>query len=190
MAEEHSGGKNSGRWVRNTLASNVGCRAVHRLKHGGILIGGVNVPGGREADAASDGTCKVGENVTEKVVGDNHVIAAGVSDHVDGGRINMVVVHGHLREFCGNLIHGALPQSTSVDQHIRLVHQGEVLTTGLRAGKCVTHHALHAVAGVLAHFRGDFVGGSFPQRAAISAVQAFRAFANHHKVNLARIGQR
>ena len=63
----------------------------------------------------------------------------------------MVVVHGHLWELCGNLIHGALPQSTSVDQHIRLVHQGEVFTTGLRAGKCVTHHTLHAVASVLAH---------------------------------------
>ena len=163
---------------------------MHRLKHGGILVGGVNVPGGREADAASDGTCKVGQDVAEKVVGDNHVIAAGVRDHVDGGRINMVVVHGHLREFCGNLIHGALPQSTSVDQHIRFVYQGEVLTTGLRAGKCVTHHALHAVAGVLAHFRSDFVRGPFPQRATISAVQALRAFAHHHKVNLTWIGQR
>ena len=163
---------------------------MHWLKHGGILFGGIDVPGGREADAASDGTCKVGQNVTEKVVGDNHVIAAGVRDHVDGGGINMVVVHGHLWELSGNLIHGALPQSTSIDQHIRLMHQSEVLTTGLRAGKCVTNHPLHTVAGVLTHFRGDFMGGSFPQCAAIPAVQALRSFAHHHKVNLARIGQR
>ena len=124
---------------------------MHRLKHGGILISGVNVPRGREADAASDGTCKVGQNVTEKVVGDNDVIAAGVRDHIDGGSINMVVVHGHLWELGSNLIHGALPQPTSIDQHIRLVYQSEVLTTGLRTTKCVTNHPLHAVAGVLAY---------------------------------------
>ena len=102
----------------------------------------------------------------------------------------MVVVDFDVWEFRCDLINGALPQVTSVDQHIGLVYQGQLLTAVLRAVESITHNALNTVTGVLRNLRGDFVLSALAQGAAVAGVQALGAFADHDEVNLTRISQR
>src|SRR5699024_10151211 len=142
---QHRSGQDSCGWIRNTLASDIWCRAVYWLKHRRVSTGGVNIARRRQADAACYCTCQVGQNVAKEVVGDDDVIARRVGNHVNGCSVDVVVVDFNLREFRCYLINGALPQVTSVDQHIGLVYQGQLLTAVLRAVESITHNALNTV---------------------------------------------
>ena len=93
MIEHHGTGPDLADRIGDALAGDVGGGAVHRLEHGGELAGGVDVPAGGQSDAAADRGGEVGEDVAEQVVGDDHVEAARVVDQVDGGGIDVGVVH-------------------------------------------------------------------------------------------------
>ena len=59
-------------------AGDVGRRAVHRLEQARAGAGRVEVGRRGPADPAGDRAAEVGEDVAEEVVGDDHVVAAGV----------------------------------------------------------------------------------------------------------------
>lgn len=65
-----------------------------------MLVGGVDATGGGIAHAAYHGTGFVGNDVTEQVVGQNHVETGRVGYHEDGGRVDVQIVvetSGYLR---------------------------------------------------------------------------------------------
>src|SRR5699024_11316811 len=120
----------------------------------------------------------------------DHVVALRIGAHVDGGGVDVVVVDLDLWEFLGDIFYGALPQVTSVDQHVGLVHQGQLLAATLGAVEAIAYHALYAVAGVLTDLRRYLVLCTLAQGTAVAGIQACGAFANHAEVMLARPGAR
>src|SRR5699024_4369547 len=125
VVQEEGHREDGGRGVCLLLAGVVRGRAVHRFELRGYGAVRVDVDGGRQADAAGDGGRKVGDDVAEEVIGDNHVKSGGVGSHEDGGRIHVQVVDGDLGVLGRDGIHRAAPQVTGVDQHVVLVHEGE-----------------------------------------------------------------
>src|SRR5699024_2533933 len=137
-----------------------------------------------------DGGRQVGDDVAEEVIGDDHVEAGGVGGHEDGGRIHVQIVDGDLGVFGRDGIHRAAPQVTGVDQHVVLVHEGELLArAGLGAGEGVAYHPLDAEGGVQADLGGHFVRGAHAHGAAVTHVRPLGAFADHDEVDLAGVGQ-
>src|SRR5690606_6287716 len=123
-----------------------GRAAVHGLEHARVGAGGVDIAAGRQADTTADGGGQVGDDVAEQVVGDDHVEAARVVDHVDGGGVDVLVGDLDVGEFRAHLVDSALPQRSGEAQHIRLVHQRQVLATLLGGGEGVAHDSLDAEA--------------------------------------------
>src|SRR5438045_2365039 len=80
----------------------------------------VEVRRGGTADAAADGPGEVGEDVAEQVVGDDHVVATGIRQHVDARGVDVVVVGGHIGILARHLAERALPQVAREGEHIRL----------------------------------------------------------------------
>src|SRR4051812_39917666 len=76
-------GEERGGGVGLAGARDVGGRAGARLEQGGEGAGGVDVPGGGQADPAGDGGGQVGEDVTEEVVRDDDVEALGLGYEED-----------------------------------------------------------------------------------------------------------
>ncbi len=72
-------------------AGDVGRRAVHRLEQRRPGAGRVQVGRGGAADPAGDRAAEVGEDVAEQVVGDDHVVAAGILHEVDARGVDVVV---------------------------------------------------------------------------------------------------
>src|SRR6478736_8922557 len=96
VVEQQRGGQDRGRGVGLLLPGDVGRGAVHGLEHRGGRPVGVDVAGGRQADAAGDRGGEVGDDVAEEVVGDDDVEATGVGRHEDRGRVDVQVVGGDL----------------------------------------------------------------------------------------------
>src|SRR5699024_8913227 len=101
VVEEQSGRENSGRGVGLRRAGDIGSGAVNRLKHARASAIRIDVSARRESDSARYGGRQVGENIAEEVVGHNDVKASRVGDHVDGGGIDMDIVHVNIIVFFG-----------------------------------------------------------------------------------------
>ena len=190
MLEQHGGGEDGGGRVGLVLTGDVRSGTVNRLEHGRELVGGVDAAGGGVAHAAHHGAGLIGQNVAKEVVGENHIETARVGDQEDGGRIDVLVVVGDLRVFLADLVDDALPHITGVDEHVLLVHQGDVLLALHSKLEGVTHHTLHTVCGVDGHLGGHLLRGVAAHRAAGTAVQTFGAFTHHHEVDVAGVGER
>src|SRR5699024_9562527 len=102
--------------IGRALPGDVGGGAVNGFEHGRVSAGGVDVAGRRGPDAPGHRGGQVGDDVTEEVVGDDHVEPGRVGDHVDGRGIDVAVVHLDVRELRRHLVDGALPESARVDQ--------------------------------------------------------------------------
>ena len=124
-----------GRGIGDALAGDVGRRAVHRLEHARVGPGNVEIAAGGQPDAAGDRRAEVGEDVAEKVVGDDDVEALRGGDEVHRRRVDVAVVDADLRKLLRYGVDGALPQATGVDQHVRLVHQGQLLLAAPAPGR-------------------------------------------------------
>ena len=108
---------------------------------------------------------EVGDDVAEQVVGDDHVEARRVGGHEDRGGVDVQVVDRHVGELGADLGHQPRPHRAGVDQHVGLVHEGELLagtTCGTPEG--VTYDPLDAEGRVDADLGGDL--GGVPTRSA------------------------
>ena len=104
VLEQHRHRQHRRRRVGLALAGDVGRRAVHRLEHRRVGAAHVEVAARGEADAAGDRGRQVGDDVAEQVVGDDHVVAAGVGDQVDRRRVDVVVGGRDVGELGGDRV--------------------------------------------------------------------------------------
>ena len=100
LAEElaHHRGRDDRRTrIGGAGARDVGRRAVHRLEQRRAGAGRIEVGRRGASDAAGDRAAEVGEDVAEQVVGDDHVVAAGILDEVDARGVDVVVARWRRR---------------------------------------------------------------------------------------------
>ncbi len=163
---------------------------MHRLEHRRVGTGGVDVSAGRQSNATAYRGGQVGDDVAEQVVGDDHVEAAGIGDQMDGGGVDVLIGHLDAGILLTHLLHGPRPQRPGERQHVRLVHQRQMLATLLGAREGVFHDTADPECGVGADLGRHFVRGAHADRAAGPGVGAFGALADHHEVDVRVSGKR
>ena len=124
--EHHRRRDDRGPGIGRAGARDVGRRAVDRLEQRRARPGRVEVRRGGPPDPAGDGAAEVGEDVAEEVVGDDHVVPAGVLHEVDARGVDVVVAGRDVGVLGGDLVEGALPEIAGEREHVRLVHEREV----------------------------------------------------------------
>ncbi len=163
---------------------------MHRLEHRRVGPGRVDIPTGRQADTATYRRGQIGDDVAEQVVGDDHVEATRVGDHVDGGGVDVLVGHLDVRVAFADLVDGPQPQSPGEGQHVGFVHQCQMLATPSSPLERVGNHTPHTERGVHADFGGHLVGRADANRPAVAGVGSLGALAHHHEVDARIAGQR
>src|ERR1019366_1328933 len=98
MLAEHRRRQDRRGRIRLLLARYVGRAAVHRLEHAGRGALRIDIPTGRQPDAAGHGSTEIGQDVAEEVVGHHHAEPLRLGDEVHAGRVDVAVVHGDLAE--------------------------------------------------------------------------------------------
>src|SRR5215831_14217876 len=106
---QHGRRQDRGGRVGLLLAREVRGAAVHRLEHAGRGPLRVDVPARGEPDPAGHGRAEVGQDVTEEVVGHDHVEPLRVGDQEHRRRVHVAVVDGDLAELLGRPGQGPLP---------------------------------------------------------------------------------
>jgi hypothetical protein len=100
--------------------------------------GGIDVPAGGDAEAALDHCRKVGDDVAEKIFGDDHVIIFRLLDKPHCGGVDMVVVL--LDVFVIGVAHllvRAHPQIPAVGKHVGFMDQRKHFFLVAFAGKFI-----------------------------------------------------
>jgi hypothetical protein len=101
------------------------------------------------------------------------------------------VVHRDLRELGADLLDEPGVEPARVDQHVVLVHEGELLALPLGGQlEGVAHQPADAVGGVQGDLGGDLGVGAPAQAAAVARVGPLGALADHHEVDLPRVRER
>ena len=83
---------------------------------------GVDISRGREANAASDGSRLIGQDVAKEIVSNDDIETTRIGHHVDRCGINVAVVNADLRVFAAHFLDNTAPQATGEDQNIVLVN--------------------------------------------------------------------
>src|SRR5690606_2250940 len=144
---------------------------------------------GGQADTAAHRGGEVGDDIAEQVVGDDHVEAGRVVDHMDGGGVDVLVGDLDVGELGAHRVHRALPQRPGEGQDVGLVHEGEVFAPGLRLGEGVADHTFDTEPGVGADLGGDLVRGVDPDSATGARVGALGALADDHEIDIRATGE-
>src|SRR5699024_10623624 len=113
-------------------AGDIWRRAMDRLKHARSRIIEVEVCAGGNTEPSRNHRPKVGNNVTNQGVGDDHVETYWSKREVKTHGIHMHIVSAQLRIPGTALLHDLLPQSPRLHEYVCLVAEGELLSTGLR----------------------------------------------------------
>ena len=88
-----------------------------------------------------------------------------------------------------DFLHGPRPQRSGEGQHVRLVHQCQMLATLLGAREGLLHDAADPERGVDADLGGDLVWSADADRAPVTGVGTLRALADHHEVDVRVTGK-
>src|SRR5262249_62207275 len=88
----------------------VGSRPVHGLEDGRAGAGRVQVGRRGATDPARHRAGEVGEDVAEEIVGDDHVVPAGILHEVDAGGGDVVVTGPHVRMLAGDVVERTPPE--------------------------------------------------------------------------------
>ena len=159
---------------------------MDRLEHARVAATRVDVAARSEADAAADGRTDVGEDVAEEVVGDNDVEPLRLRQEEHRCRVNVAVVGLDLGVLDLDAIECLLPGLTGVDEHVRLVNEGDLLASLHRTLECVTDDALGAECRVDADLGRHLMRRALAQGAAGSDVRTLGALTAHDEVDLLR----
>ena len=120
---------------------------------------GMDVAGGREAEAAGELRGEIADDVAEEIVGDDDVELAGVADDLHGEGIDIEVAGVDLRIFGADGLEDALPEVAGEGHGVGLVGHAEALKfVGAGVVEGVADDALDALAGVDVFLDGDLVG--------------------------------
>ena len=163
---------------------------MHRFEHRRIGSGGVDIAAGGQTDSATDGGGEVGDDIAEQVVGDDDVEASRIGDHINRGRINVLIGHLDIRVLGTDLGHHARPQTAREGQHVGLVDQCQVFAPLARQSERIPHHPVDAERGVEADLRGHLVRGSGADHAAISGVGTLGTLAHDDEIDSRCAGER
>ena len=155
---------------------------------------GMNVAAGGHAEASLEARGEVGDDVTEKIVGDNDVELARVADHVHAKGVHEHVVGFNLGKLGGHLLKHSLPEAARVGHGVALVGHKDARARAAvgffvvcRKFESETDYALNAFASVDVLLDGDFVGSSRFEDSAGVHVDAFGVFADDDEINVAGI---
>ena len=62
---------------------------MNRLEHTRVAAARIDIATCRQPDTATNRSANIGENVTEKIVGDNYIESLGVGQEEHGSCVNM-----------------------------------------------------------------------------------------------------
>ena len=123
------------------VPGDVGRRAVDRLEQRRAGAGRIEVGRGGPADPAGDRAAEVGEDVAEEVVGDDHVVAAGILRRNRCTRRRRGCTRWPTSAYsAATVVERALPEVAGEREHVGLVHEREVLG-GRATGRARTRSA-------------------------------------------------
>ncbi len=171
--------------VDDVLAGIFRRAAVDRLEHGDAVR--VDIARGGDAHAALRHGAKVGDDVAEHVGGDNHVEPLRVFHHPHAAGIHVGMILLHVGVLLADFLEDALPEIMPVGEHVRFIHQRELLArAGHRQLVGIAHGALDAGAGVDGHLGGHFIRLPFMGEAAGADVHILGIFAHDDVIDIRR----
>ena len=179
-----------GQRIGDTLPRDVMGGTVDGLEEGRTGPGRVQVGRGGEADATAYRSGQVGEDVTEEVVGHDHVIALRLLDQVDARSVHMVVVPGDVRVVSRDLRNRALPEIAGEGQHVGLVDQRQLVAPARGQVEGEPGAALGSHPGVDGALRGHLVGCALAEKSTLTGVRALGVLADDRKVGTLGDGAR
>ena len=181
--KEHAGGEDRAEGIGNSLPCDVRGGTVDRFEERSAA--GMNVAGGCEAESTGELGGKVGDDVAEKIVGDDDIELAGIADEFHGEGIDVEMAGIDIGIFGANGFENTLPEIAGKGHGVGLVGHAEafeLVLAGVIKGEA--DNAFNAFAGVDVFLSGNFVGSVFLEKAAGANVDAFRVFAEDDKTNV------
>ncbi|MNV29147.1 hypothetical protein D3C71_1203620 [compost metagenome] len=155
------------------------------LEHAGVAALGVDVAGGRNAQAARQCGGQVAEDVGMQVGGDDGVERGGAVDHAGRGGVHQLLVPFHIGELGRHLRGNLVPHHHRVALRVALGDDGELLAGArLRQAEGKAQDALHAHAGHDGDIGGRLDGVALVHAAAHARVFAFGVFAHDDPVQV------
>ena len=123
MIQHHLSGTNGSQRIDDILPRVFGSTSADWLKHAGTFR--IDVSACRDPHPALHHGTQVGDDVSEHVVGDNHIKPLGVLDKPHGGGIHVGIVTRDVREvLLSYFVEGTLPKVESKGQNVGLTTQG------------------------------------------------------------------
>ena len=125
MTQQHGRAENRGQWVRHALACNVGRRTVDRLVQPARMAVTIQVRAkagaGQQTHAAGQHAGLVGQDVTEQVLSQHHVVGRWPADQMHRHRVDQDVLQFDIGEFRpDDLCHDTTPEPRAC-QHVGFV---------------------------------------------------------------------
>ena len=155
------------------------------LEHAGVAALGVDVAGGRNAQAARQRGGQVREDVGVQVGSDDGVERGRAVDHAGGGSVHQLLVPLHIRKLLADLQRNLVPHHHGVALGVALGDDGEQLA-GPRLGQAEgkAHDALHPGAGHHAQVGGHLDGVALVGTATHAGVFTFGVFTHDDPVQV------
>ena len=111
------------RGIGDSLPGDVGSGAVHRLEDAGAAV--AEARRGRQPEAAAHARRDVGEDVAERVLGQDHVELLRALDELHSRRVDEHVLELDVRIVRRDADHRLAPEPGGLE-HVHLVHGGDV----------------------------------------------------------------
>ena len=125
--EQHHAAPERAHGVGQALAHDVKGRAMDGLEHAGVAALGVDVAGGRNAQAARQRGGQVREDVGVQVGSDDGVERGRAVDHASGGSVYQFLVPLHIRKLLADLQRNLVPHHHGVALGVALGDHRQLL---------------------------------------------------------------
>ena len=128
VAQQHGRRTDGADGIGNSLARDVRRGAVDRLVEIDLAA---DAGRGQHAERAGNDGRLVGENVSEEIFREHHIVAGGLGDDVHGEGIHQGVLERDLGEFGGDAGDHLTPEARGL-QHVGLIDGDQLLAAALR----------------------------------------------------------
>src|SRR5262249_27822876 len=113
--------------IGNSLLSDVGRRAMHRLKHRRKFALWIEIGRCSDADGADYRRAEVREDIAEKIRADDHIEPIGMTHEVCGKNVDMVLIAADVGVIPSDFAKTFIPEWHGVDDSVGFGGRGEVL---------------------------------------------------------------
>ncbi len=160
---------------------------MDRFEHGGEVALGIEIGGGRDAEAAGERGSEIAQYVCVQVAGDDDIDALGLQHHARGHGVDQLAAPADIGIFLRHLGGDLVPHHHGVALRVGLGDDGELPPRPpLRQSEGKAHDAQHARAGEDRGLRRDFLGQAAMDAPAIAGIFALAVLAHDHPVEVAR----